>query len=126
MRKLVSSFEHVLVYEDPNLQEKARSVIPLVTLKSNAVRKLAEIQDADKSISVQDLLLLELLSWFKNTFFSWVNSPTCEYCRGETQNVGMTAATDEELMWGASRVENYQCTVCQRYTRFPRYNHPGI
>ena len=33
--------------------------------------------------------------------------------------------TEEELRYGAHRVEAYECGSCGQTTRFPRYNHPG-
>ena len=120
------SFEHVMVYEDKNLQEKARSVMPVQQLQEGASKKLLELSKHTKvTCSIQDLLLLELLAWFKTSFFSWVDCPKCEFCGGDTRRAGMATPDSAELMWGGARVENYQCNSCSRYTRFPRYNHPG-
>lgn len=38
-RKLKSAFDHVLMYEDLQLQEKARSVVPQERLKQMAAEK---------------------------------------------------------------------------------------
>ena len=73
----------------------------------------------------QDMVLLELLAWFKQDFFTWMNAPTCGVCGGRTAASGMASPTPEELRWGAGRVEAYTCTTCSRPARFPRYNHPG-
>ncbi|XP_062574354.1 peptide-N(4)-(N-acetyl-beta-glucosaminyl)asparagine amidase-like [Saccostrea cucullata] len=126
--KIESNLVHVLLYEDPRLQQKARSVIPLETLKKEAHDKLETIKKEDSSalasIDFRDLMLLGLLSWFKNSFFSWVDAPKCDGCGGETRNEGMVEPTPEELRWQANRVENYKCNQCQKFVRFPRYNHP--
>lgn len=126
--KIQNSLVHVLMYEDPTLQKKARAIIPVETLKKEAHRKLEEIKKAEKaavtSIDFRDLMLLELLAWFKNSFFSWVDAPKCDNCGGETQSVGMAEPTPDEIRWQANRVENYKCNRCQRFVRFPRYNHP--
>lgn len=126
--KIQNSLVHVLMYEDPTLQKKARAIIPVETLKKEAHRKLEEIKKAEKaavtSIDFRDLMLLELLAWFKNSFFSWVDAPKCDNCGGETQSVGMAEPTPDEIQWQANRVENYKCNRCQRFVRFPRYNHP--
>lgn len=42
--------------------------------------KLKKIQS---DIVIEDLVLSELTSWFKNEFFEWVNSPACDKCCGE-------------------------------------------
>ncbi|XP_061174009.1 peptide-N(4)-(N-acetyl-beta-glucosaminyl)asparagine amidase-like [Saccostrea echinata] len=126
--KIESNLVHVLLYEDPRLQQKARLVIPLETQKKEAHDKLEAIKKEDSSalasIDFRDLMLLGLLSWFKNSFFTWVDAPKCDGCGGETSNVGMVEPTPEEIRWQANRVENYKCNQCQRFVRFPRYNHP--
>jgi len=38
---------------------------------------------------------------------------------------GAAPPTEEDLRYGAHRVEAYDCRSCGRTTRFPRYNHPG-
>ena len=73
----------------------------------------------------QDLLLRRLLHWFKHDFFTWVNEPSCDSCKSATQGRGMTPPTPDEIRFGGSRVELYQCLTCTKMTRFPRYNHPG-
>ena len=126
--KIESSLVHVLMYEDPRLQQKAKSIIPVENLKKEAHRKFEEIKKADsaasKNVDFRDLMLLELLSWFKNSFFKWVDAPKCDNCGGDTQSVGMAEPTSDEIRWQANRVENYKCHRCQRFVRFPRYNHP--
>ncbi len=124
-RKVKSSFDHVLMYEDPQLQEKARTCIPLPQLREKAERKLKSATQNGNKADILDYLLLELLAWFKFDFFQWVDSPKCDFCGGSTRNLGMTEPSASEVMFGASRVENYQCQQCSRHTRFPRYNHPG-
>lgn len=64
--------------------------------------------------------MLELLRWFKQAFFSWVNCLPCSRCGGSTQNQGSLSATTDDLRWGAQRVENHFCGSCQLSTRFPR------
>ena len=125
LTKVKSSYDHVLLYEDPRLKFKALQCIPHDELRSSAAEKQSALPKQGESVDLRDLLLLELLAWFKNRFFSWVDQPKCESCGGKTQNEGMVKPTDAEIMWGGGRVENYKCTVCHRYTRFPRYNHPG-
>lgn len=57
---LQSNFQHVLQYENPKLQQKARSVIPQQQLLSAAQQKLNELKEADPgevpSLSTSDPL----------------------------------------------------------------------
>ncbi|KAK3097658.1 hypothetical protein FSP39_011805 [Pinctada imbricata] len=127
-QKIQSNLVHVLMYEDPSIQLKARSIIPVEALKKAAHEKLEAIIKEDnssaRSIDFRDLMLLELLAWFKNSFFKWMDSPNCPQCNGNTRSVGMAQPTQEELKWQGGRVENYKCDRCQIFVRFPRYNHP--
>ncbi|XP_068530497.1 peptide-N(4)-(N-acetyl-beta-glucosaminyl)asparagine amidase [Anas acuta] len=127
LKVLRSNFEHVLVYEDPSLQQKALASIPLQQLKGKAQKKLAQATRLDKGAHVNedDFLLLELLNWFKNDFFHWVNSLPCSRCGGQTeQRSDKLTPTDDDLRWNASQVENHYCNQCQFCNRFPRYGNP--
>ncbi|NXN10622.1 NGLY1 amidase, partial [Indicator maculatus] len=76
-------------------------------------------------INEEDFLLLELLEWFKNDFFQWVDNLRCRRCGGQTEpKSDYLLPTDDELRWNASRVENHYCNQCQLCNRFPRYNNP--
>ncbi|XP_064205332.1 peptide-N(4)-(N-acetyl-beta-glucosaminyl)asparagine amidase [Anguilla rostrata] len=125
-RTLQSNFQHVLVYETPALQRKALERIPLPRLSTAAQRRLQQAQEADPEcgLSEQDMLLLELLAWFKGEFFSWVDCLPCAHCGGRTQSAGPLPPSADDLRWDANRVENHRCPACQNSTRFPRYNNP--
>ncbi|CAG11669.1 unnamed protein product [Tetraodon nigroviridis] len=123
---LQSNFQHVMLYESPDLQQEARRVIPQQQLLSSAEHNLKKAKDAepDCKLGIEDFLVLELLRWFKQAFFSWVNCLPCSRCGGSTQNQGSLSPTTDDLRWGAQRVENHFCQSCQLSTRFPRYNNP--
>ncbi|XP_071355410.1 peptide-N(4)-(N-acetyl-beta-glucosaminyl)asparagine amidase [Trachinotus anak] len=121
-----SNFQHVMVYENPELQQKARSHIPHQQLSSAAQHKLKDAKDADPEckLGIEDFLVLELLRWFKQDFFSWVDSLPCSHCGGVTQIASSLSPSTDDLRWGAQRVENHYCQECKLSTRFPRYNNP--
>ncbi|KAM4725967.1 peptide-N(4)-(N-acetyl-beta-glucosaminyl)asparagine amidase [Anableps anableps] len=123
---LQSNFQHVMQYENPELQLKARSVIPHQQLSSTAQHKLKGLKEADPEckLGIEECLVLELLQWFKQDFFSWVDCLPCSQCGGPTKHAQALSPTAEELRWGAQRVENHYCQSCRLSTRFPRYNHP--
>ena len=97
--------------------------MPVDALTKKANEKMKRV-GAEQS-SLQEFILLELLHWFKSSFFSWVDCPKCEACHAETTRRGNISPTPEDLKWGGNRVEIYQCSKCSHVTRFVRYNHPG-
>ncbi|XP_066530693.1 peptide-N(4)-(N-acetyl-beta-glucosaminyl)asparagine amidase isoform X2 [Hoplias malabaricus] len=126
LRTLQSNCQHVMVYEKPELQQKALSYIPRGQLCSRARDRLQEARRADRecSLTEEDMVVLELLQWFKGEFFSWVDSLPCIQCGGKTQSSGSLSPSTEDLRWDAGKVENHYCNICQVSTRFPRYNNP--
>lgn len=56
---------------------------------------------SDPNISLQDMLILELLQWFKEDFFTWVNTPPCDNCGGKTN----FSHFDNKLLEYADRIE---------------------
>ncbi|XP_062265410.1 peptide-N(4)-(N-acetyl-beta-glucosaminyl)asparagine amidase [Platichthys flesus] len=123
---LQSNFQHVMMYENPELQQKALTHIPHQQLSSAAQHKLKEAKaaDPDCKLGIEDFLVLELLRWFKQDFFSWVNSLPCSRCGGPTENASSLSPSSDDVRWGAQRVENHYCQLCRSSTRFPRYNNP--
>uniref|UniRef100_A0A4W2H5F8 Peptide-N(4)-(N-acetyl-beta-glucosaminyl)asparagine amidase n=1 Tax=Bos indicus x Bos taurus TaxID=30522 RepID=A0A4W2H5F8_BOBOX len=127
LKVLRSNIQHVLVYENLALQEKALACIPVQELKRRSQEKLSRARKLDKgtNVSEEDFLLLELLHWFKEEFFHWVNDIVCSKCGGQTKSRGESLLpSEEELKWGANRVEDHYCDACQLSNRFPRYNNP--
>eukprot|EP00117_Sycon_ciliatum_P044623 scpid44498/ scgid32167/ Peptide-N(4)-(N-acetyl-beta-glucosaminyl)asparagine amidase; N-glycanase 1; Peptide:N-glycanase len=132
LQRVTTHAEHVLMYEDRSLQLKARSCIPVDRLDraaSDAVRRVeAATPNETNTISQQECLLLELMHWFKEDFFSWCDAPECVRCGAppaQMQSIGHVAPNSDDLRYGASRVEGYRCSMCSSTGRFPRYNHPG-
>lgn len=109
----------VLKYEQPDLQAKALQVVPLDALCTAAQSRL---RDDPKYPTYERALSKELLIWFKEKFFTWMNAPKCWSCDTEMSMVGMAPPNASERNHDASRVEFYQCTRCAATKRFPRYN----
>ena len=128
LRRIQSTMAHVMMYEDPNLQHKARTIIPVATLREKAEGRLHCSSSGRRNVcetSLDDCLVMELLDWFKTSFFKWVDSPPCDTCGGGTHHAGSADPTPAEETWGGGRVETHRCDTCGTLTRFPRYNHPG-
>ena len=142
-QRLHASLDHVLIYEDAELQRQALACIPLERLRANAKQKLDAFDNSSKQqpqqqqVSIRytlaDFVLLELVAWFKEEFFTWVNQPACVRCASNAQmspsTQGRALPIIAESVWLAHTVEVYECRACGGpsgpLTRFPRYNHPG-
>ncbi|KAH0627320.1 hypothetical protein JD844_002881 [Phrynosoma platyrhinos] len=126
LKTLQSNFMHVMIYENPALQKKALACIPIQELRKKAQEKLLQLKQVDRGslVDENDILLLELLNWFKCDFFEWVNNLSCSKCGGPTESKDNLSPSDDDLRWDASRVENHFCNQCQFSNRFPRYNSP--
>jgi peptide-N4-(N-acetyl-beta-glucosaminyl)asparagine amidase len=122
--RLLGHVEQVRNYARPGVFEKARARMPLNELRKEADENFRHFGPAGGSVDEQ--LLLSLLAWFKESFFEWVDSPSCTACRGPTERRGHVPPTSDEIAYQAQRVESYKCTSsqCGAFTRFPRYNDP--
>ena len=115
---------HVAHYTKRELLQKARSCMPLQQLTEKARECCTRMNQGDEFL--QDQLLIQLLHWFKESFFHWVNSPSCVVCGSSTKLTGTVPPVSEESAHLAGNVENYCCEAgCVQFTRFPRYNDPG-
>ncbi|CAG2119977.1 unnamed protein product, partial [Medioppia subpectinata] len=126
--KLKSYLNLVKDYEDIALQEMARSVVPWKQLTIDAINKMLQLKqtlksgDQDIGTDSKDILLVDLIHWFKNEFFEWFDSAVCDKCHKKTKSVRNVSPIGEEVKWNAMTVELYECEDCGQHYRFPRYN----
>ena len=121
---LKRSIARVMNYMRPELLEKARRCMPLQQLTEKARECCTQLNQGDRFL--QDQLLIQLLRWFKESFFRWMDTPSCSVCGGSTKLVGTVPPLAEESAHLAGTVENYRCEAqCLQFTRFPRYNDPS-
>ncbi len=99
----ISTFKLVQLYEDKNLRHYIlSSIIPLEDFQRKISKQTTDIHQ-------RDLLLLELLRWFKEDFFTWFNQPNCDRCQISMKFIEYTQPTREEREVGhAQRVEFYR------------------
>lgn len=122
-QEILRTCEVPMKYEDSQLLDKVLEILPLEFIYTRA----EEAEKQDSAWGLQDYVIRELLKWFKHSFFTWVNSPSCESCSGETQRQGIGQPTDQErIQGGAGHVEIYNCTQCGKIERFPRYGNAAI
>lgn len=103
--------DSVMQYEDATLQKSALQLVPTEKFRLNAMEKLRKMQKMiqNKTIDeveppLEDLILEELAEWFKNDFFTWINSMPCKRCKNEnTHAVGMRSENGVriEVSWVA-------------------------
>ena len=95
-------------YEDEAAQAEAKRAAPLEELKARAREMVEELKKEDPSTPQsleKDLLLVELLRWFKKDFFSWFDRPECDRCGVKADPKGDIEPTKEEENDGARNVE---------------------
>lgn len=129
--KIKTNLSRVQIYERRDLQEKALACIPVSDLTRRAQLTMLNYSSRNtpakekRDPGFRDFLLMELLHWFKESFFSWVDTLKCSRCGGTTTNAGPGEPTADEIAGGASRVELHGCSKCGTHERFPRFNHPA-
>ncbi|ODV63500.1 peptide-N4-(N-acetyl-beta-glucosaminyl)asparagine amidase ASCRUDRAFT_5477 [Ascoidea rubescens DSM 1968] len=146
----------VYKYDSPLAQEKVFEVIDFDKIydkvykriqQQNSKRKSKEnFQNEFLNYDYEDFLVMELLSWFKNDFFAWVNIPHCENneCLNDDESKIVFVKNDsiqepnhcslfKNLLFNfkkfaqdgeAIKTEVYKCTNCSSIIKFPRYNDP--
>ncbi|XP_076335205.1 N-glycanase Pngl isoform X2 [Tachypleus tridentatus] len=125
LRKLNSYITLVKLYEEHETQVEALKCVPLDKLRDKSKKRFLNISTQSVDIvDEKDCLLIELLHWFKNDFFSWMDIPSCPICQTKMHNKGLTMPSVEEEKWLAQQVESYFCESCHNIVKFPRYNHP--
>ncbi|CAB4255791.1 similar to Saccharomyces cerevisiae YPL096W PNG1 Conserved peptide N-glycanase required for deglycosylation of misfolded glycoproteins during proteasome-dependent degradation [Maudiozyma barnettii] len=109
------------VYENPDWHTKVMD-----TLDIDRIYKNVDEMTKDDEDEYTDNLVKELLRYFKNDFFKWVNAPPCVNCHNiEFQQFKRSDRPNSiESQHDCSGVEVYQCGNCKVETRFPRYNDP--
>lgn len=90
----------VIIFYNSN-QEAALKNIPLDKIYKLTYERLKN----DNKIGFDEAITIELLNWFKNDFFEWVNEPKCDYCKNATHLLGNTQPTAEDMRWMGGRVE---------------------
>lgn len=128
IQKMYILSDRILQCEDTKVKARALSLIPLDRLNITIQTKMTALEEAalegkeplNKASAHEMLYLLEVMTWFKNEFFKWVDTPECVQCNGNTTFVGLS--TNPTNFVNTNRVEVYKCQNCPGQTLFPRLN----
>ena len=113
--KIMSEWSLCLAYNSPAAQEEARACVPLDSLRQRVDLDLLSPTEAQKSDpdwtdkAREHLLVVELLDWFKNDFFQWLDDVKCPGApacgAGSLTGQGQSPPTPQEMADGARNVE---------------------
>lgn len=123
LRRIEEHFYQSQIYEMQDPIENARKKIPGAKLRERVMEKHRLLQeDCKKGLplpsDIHDLMVIELLHWFKEEFFFWVDCPDCEHCGNRT--VFADVINDSNDIY-SKRTEVFICGTCNQMTLFPRY-----
>ncbi|CAI5758239.1 unnamed protein product [Candida verbasci] len=93
-----------------------------LALDSIDLTKIYNIEDSDTYDNYDDLIVKQLLKYFKNDFFKWVNTPECD-CGGDVESLGSSTPPPNKDQ--ISIIEHYKCIKCGKQLEFPRINNPA-
>ncbi len=123
--RIKQGIDTVCRYEILQYQQEALNVIDY----NRIIHHINEYRIKKPDCNEEILFVQGLIAWFKRDFFKWCNKPSCIICNS-SKNMSLirndSAKTANEIgpEYLVSRVEVYQCSICQNITRFPRYNNP--
>ncbi|KAK9872461.1 hypothetical protein WA026_017929 [Henosepilachna vigintioctopunctata] len=131
LHKISVHFYNAQKYNNATVKQNARKLIPVTKLEINIQNKVRSMQRLSKQgrfddslIVISDLLLIELLRWFKEEFFTWMNSPICKNCDRATTFSHYSSDINE--MRNADKVEVFICEGCWELVSFRRFHDLNI
>ena len=74
-----------------NVRDKVLSLVPIEDIEKRAKVRFKELFAEDSKISLKflrDLAVYELVQWFKNDFFTWVDKLKCDLCNVDMELTG--------------------------------------
>ncbi|XP_050430379.1 peptide-N(4)-(N-acetyl-beta-glucosaminyl)asparagine amidase [Adelges cooleyi] len=104
----------VLTCEDKLLQKMA-----LEYLTPEQVLKYSVINTSPTELYYHEKMMLELMKWFKESFFKWFDTPQCLSCNISMKFKGINHNVPESNVRYA---EMYECENCYTISDFKRYS----
>lgn len=118
------------IYDNPNWHSIVLEILDLELIYKNVDSEIDSYKKSNKDFNESqytDFLVKELLRYFKNDFFKWVDQPDCPNCGPDNKDIeptGIQRPTPSEAQFQCGAVETYRCKKCNNQIRFPRYNDP--
>mgnify|MGYP004712089351 CR=1 FL=1 len=131
LQQIGSLADSMYKYQVPQDLDRALESIDLASIYEGVDRreKDAEKEAAKGNVSklaYEDYIVLEVLHYFKNSFFTWINKPKCPNCEKDGDNIinkgALRFPTGKPNPKQIMVIENYECTDCKREIQFPRIN----
>ncbi|XP_060872216.1 peptide-N(4)-(N-acetyl-beta-glucosaminyl)asparagine amidase [Metopolophium dirhodum] len=111
LKEISSTSLAVLKFEDKILQSKA-----LDNLSPEDIELFSNFNKNEPLY--HEKLMLKLMTWFKESFFKWFDTPICQFCSSTTKFKGINQdKIDENVKYS----EMYECNNCCTITEFKRY-----
>ncbi|CAK9439722.1 uncharacterized protein LODBEIA_P38220 [Lodderomyces beijingensis] len=118
-----SSVDYLRPHKDSARIDIALDKIDLAKIYAN-VDKLEKDSNRDPALRYDDLVVKELLRYFKHDFFKWVNVPECPCGSDRVVSTGaMRHPPGRPNPDQISIIEMYKCQNCSRDIQFPRINN---
>lgn len=129
-KKFLNSIAHhatiAYQYQTPSYLDQALDLIDLPKIYGGVERREEDSKSEGKlAFGYEDFLVLELLDYFKNSFFKWINKPKCQTCH--TEDHVQMAGVDGPPLVNPDQItitEKYTCTQCGMHLSFSRINNP--
>lgn len=112
-------------YKDPQNLDQALDAIDLASIYAGVEKREEEAKDNNGKLVYEDYVVLEVLHYFKNSFFKWITKPECPMChkddKVEFKGTAMAPVHNPDEI---TRIEVFRCFACNIDVSFPRYNNP--
>lgn len=112
LKEIIASSLNVLKFEDKVLQHKA-----LENLSSEDVELFSGFNETNEDF-YHEKMMMKLMKWFKESFFKWLDTPTCQFCCSSTKFKGIN---HDVVAKDVKYAEIYECENCNSITDFKRY-----
>lgn len=113
LKEINSASLDVLKYEDKTLQRKA-----LENLSPQDIDLFSKSNKNNSDFFYHEKMMFKLMKWFKESFFKWLDTPTCQFCCSSTK---FKEINHDILETNVKYAEVYQCENCNLITNFKRY-----